>query len=293
MTDEFNFDHSVDQAWRRFGIRLSGVLSMMDETEPLLLQPCDPGDTQWYIRFTQEAKGWVEAYVPLILDGQPLSDEQVATLDDLGWKKNEKGFLLKYSQDLTVELADAANEVLRKVFHLEHPVFIHPSVLEEVLTEPAVEEEPNLPAREETAAFAYLSFIELTVGVREELTRIFGTPPMRDQDGDYAVRVGSTMIFVRITPDSQEIRLFSMIVHDIAGRSRAAEVLNDVNAHTRWVRFSLVRDKIIAALSLYATPFVPAHLRQAITEIATVADGVDDLLADSLHGKTTFPDEVS
>jgi hypothetical protein len=56
------------------------------------------------------------------------------------------------------------------------------------------------------------------------------------------------------------------------------------------VRFSLVRDKIIAVLSLYAVPFVPAHLRFAVEEMATVADGVDDLLAASLQGKTTFPD---
>jgi len=69
------------------------------------------------------------------------------------------------------------------------------------------------------------------------------------------------------------------------------EVLNDVNAHARWVRFYLVRDRIIVTMSVLASPFVPAHLRQAITEMTNVSDGVDELLAASLQGKTAFEDE--
>jgi len=149
------------------------------------------------------------------------------------------------------------------------------------------------PGGEEICAFAYLNEVQLAAAVAEELSEIFGSIPMRDQDGDFAIRVGSTMIFVRIPSDGKEIRLFSVLVHDLTGRSRAAEVINDVNAHSRWVRFAVVRDKIIATISIHAHPFVASHLRQAITEISNVADGVDGILADSLQGRTTFPEEAA
>ena len=293
MTDEFNFDQSVEQAWRRFSLRLANVLSMMDETEPLLLSPCELSDGQWYLRFAEEEKGLISASVPRCLGAEPLNDAQVATLIAEGWGSDDEGFHIVDSQDQTANLAEKSSVVLREVFQVEHPVFVTSNVLTDILTEPAVAEESVGESYEETAVFAYLNLIQLTAAISDELTEILGTPPVRDQDGDFAIRVGSTMIFIRITPDGSEIRLFSIIVHDITGRSRAAEVLNDVNAHTRWVRFSLVRDKIIAAMSLYASPFVPAHLRQAIAEMSKVADGVDDLLASSLQGKTTFPEEVS
>jgi hypothetical protein len=111
---------------------------------------------------------------------------------------------------------------------------------------------------------------------------------MRDADGDLAMRVGSAMVFVRVPADGQEVLVFAPVVHDVDGRSRATEVLNDINAHARWVRFALLRDRVFVTMSILGRPFVAAHLRQAIAEVCKVADGVDDLLAQSLHGRTAF-----
>jgi hypothetical protein len=79
-------------------------------------------------------------------------------------------------------------------------------------------------------------------------------------------------------------------VHDVAGRSRAAEVLNDLNVEARWVKFQLVRDRVFVSYSLLARPFVAAHLDQAVRIVSEVADGIDDELAAKLNGRTTFPD---
>ena len=65
-------------------------------------------------------------------------------------------------------------------------------------------------------------------------------------------------------PDGQEVVIFAAVVHDVAGRSRAAEVLNDLNVEARWVKFQLVRDRVFVTVSVLARPFVPAHLRQAV-----------------------------
>ena len=283
--DDFDFDHSVEQAWRRFAVRLENVLSMMDETEPLTLQPCDESET-WHMRFSQQAKDQITTFVPR----SGISAEEAEGLGKLGWGRDEEGFTCTGSQDDCGSIAWAAVVALREVFHVTHPVFLDSNVLAEILQEPEIVESSQ-SQREEMIVYGSLDEVQLAAAVAEELSEVFGAVPMRDQDSDFAVRVGSTMIFIRIPSDCKEIRLFSVLVHDIAGRSRAAEVINDINAHSRWVRFSLVGDKIFVTMSIHASPFVPSHLRQAITEMTNVADGVDGLLADSLQGKTTFPDE--
>ena len=103
-----------------------------------------------------------------------------------------------------------------------------------------------------------------------------------------AIRVGSTMVFLRSTPDGAELVLFSALVHDVTGRSRACEVLNDLNVESRYGRFALHRDRVFVQLSVAAQPFVPAHLHQALSALSQIADGIDDELATKLGGRTTF-----
>jgi len=287
ITDDFDFDHSVEQAWRRFTVRLENVLSMMDETEPLTLQPCDEAE-QWCVMFSQQAKDQITVVIPF----SGLTTEESQAVKALGWESGDQGFFLTNSQNRCGALAQAAVVVLRKVFLVTHPVFLDSNVLAEILQEPQISETADASGYESTIAYGPLDELQLAAAVADELSTILGTVPMRDQDGDFAVRVGSTMIFIRIPSDGKEVRLFSVLVHDVSGRSRATEVINDINAHSRWVRFSLVRDKIFVTMSIHACPFVPAHLRQALTEMTNVSDGVDDLLASSLQGKTTFPEEV-
>jgi hypothetical protein len=129
---------------------------------------------------------------------------------------------------------------------------------------------------------------ELDRLVGTELARIYGQEPFHDSEGDYAIRVGSTMVFVRIPSDAKEVIAFSAVVHDVTGRSRAAEVLNDLNSESRWVRFWLLRDKVFVSMSALARPFVPAHFHQVVHEVASAADSIDDHLAATLRGRTTF-----
>src|SRR5665647_2757731 len=101
---------------------------------------------------------------------------------------------------------------------------------------------------------------ELDRLVGTELARIYGQEPFHDSAGDYAIRVGSTMVFVRIRSDAKEAIAVSAVVHDVTGRSRAAEVLSDLSSERRWVRFWLLRDKVFVSMSARARPFVSAHI---------------------------------
>ena len=129
---------------------------------------------------------------------------------------------------------------------------------------------------------------ELDALVDEELRRTYRHPTLRNELGDVAIRVGSTMVFLRSTPDGAELVLFSALVHEVTGRSRACEVLNDLNVESRYGRFALHRDRVFVQLSVAAQPFVPAHLHQALSALSQIADGIDDELATKLGGRTTF-----
>jgi hypothetical protein len=168
-------------------------------------------------------------------------------------------------------------------------VFLAPDQLAEVLQpEPAPLPESRSYASDDVLATVPGSQEHLNDLVDEELSEMFGHRPIRDSEGDIAIRVGSTMLFLRTAPDGREIVVFAAVVHDVAGRSRAAEVLNDLNVDARWVKFQLIRDRVFVTLSVPARPFVPAHLHQAVRIMSEVADGIDDELATKLNGRTTF-----
>ena len=203
------------------------------------------------------------------------------------------------------------------MYGVQHPVFLDPDQLAEILrTEPSAIEGPDgatavatgtllaadpdsrgsglervRPAGRGVAMIAVLPADRdhLDALVETELGAAFGHPPIRDEEGDIVIRVGSTLVFLRTAADAQDVVLFSAVVHDVAGgRSRATEVLNDLNVESRWVKFQLVRDRVFVITSVPARPFVPAHLHQAVQVMSDVADGVDDELAAKLGGRTTF-----
>ena len=96
------------------------------------------------------------------------------------------------------------------------------------------------------------------------------------------------MVFVRTTPDASELLLFAALVHDVEGRSRAVEVLNDLNVQSRYGRFALHQDRVFVTMSVMARPFVATHLHQAVSIMSRLADGLDNELARKLRGRTTF-----
>ncbi|MGV8849837.1 MAG: T3SS (YopN, CesT) and YbjN peptide-binding chaperone 1 [Propionibacteriaceae bacterium] len=309
--DDFDIDRSTDEAWHSFAERLSEVLSMMDEDAELRLGTLAPDDdVSPYIAYDCPALGRLVAEASsnaVLADDYQLAASQLARMDELGWRAPTTegdtpsgNFTSDWSQEQTDDLAALSVTTMREVYGVLHPVFLAPDHLADVL-QPQGPAEPPYGARPATLVPDWYDAQAIMPGdaaaldalVETELTRIYGRPPFRDSEGDFAIRVGSTMIFVRVTPDAREVIAFSAVVHDVSGRSRAAEVLNDLNAESRWVRFWLLRDKVFGSMSVLAQPFVPAHFHQVVREVASVADSIDDHLAATLQGRTTFssPDE--
>ncbi|MEZ5085850.1 MAG: YbjN domain-containing protein [Tessaracoccus sp.] len=275
---DFDFDETNRLAWREFSERLDQVLSVMDDSSDLTISVTGKPDLG--VRFSYR-HGQVLALL--------LENGLSATWNVLGWRSpddDNPAFHASVDQDHTTELATLATRTLAGPLGVLHPVFLEPDQLAEVLRGNA---DWGAPEKKRTVVGVMPETqAELDGLVDAELADIMGYPALRDAQGDVAIRVGSTVVFLRSTPDLQELVVFSPLVHDVSGRSRACEVLNDLNVESRYGRFALHRDRVFVQLSVPANPFVPAHLRHALRVIAHIADGIDDELAGRLGGRTTF-----
>lgn len=291
--EDFDLDLSVDAAWRQFQDSLGDIVASIDDSDDLHIDADQreehPGCGR--LSFHADAPGEVTVRAagnPELAPADQLGADQVACLKTAGWEQQPDGsFTMTRSQDDANDLAAASVVALREAYGVQHPVFLVPDQLAEVLL--PQDRLPELASGERrTVVVEPRNATELDAMIGVALQDMFGYAPLRDHQGDYALRHGSVMVFVRATPDANEVIVFSVIVHDVDGRSRAVEVLNDFNAESRFVRFELIRDQVFVQMSLLARPFVPAHLRQAVRLVATLADGVDEALAQRLRGRTTF-----
>ncbi|MGH3337369.1 MAG: T3SS (YopN, CesT) and YbjN peptide-binding chaperone 1, partial [Propionibacteriaceae bacterium] len=238
-------------------------------------------------------------------DDFQLSSELLTEMERLGWQPPTVGeehspvsptanFWIELPQVESDRISELAVAVLRDVYGVQHPIFLAPDHLAEVLQPPPPPIEGGASNRTMELERADLMSTmprdqqHLNDLVDVELAKMYGHQPIRDAEGDVAIRVGSTMLFLRASRDGQEVVIFAAVVHDVAGRSRAAEVLNDLNVEARWVKFQLIRDRVFVSVSVLSRPFVPAHLHQAVRILSEVADGIDDELAAKLKGRTTF-----
>ncbi|WP_152363478.1 T3SS (YopN, CesT) and YbjN peptide-binding chaperone 1 [Microlunatus speluncae] len=300
--EDFDIDRSTAQAWAEFTDRLAEVVSMIDESGDLTIGTvADSGGPAPFVSFNSASAESEErrqirseaASNANLGEKFQLSADQLKLMEDLGWESptaepdGSSNFWTTRSQEESDDISRLAVGALRDVYGVLHPVFLAPSQLAEVLQpRPTGADTADLP--ESVVALLPGSKEHLDELIDAELTDLLGHPPIRDSEGDVAIRVGSTMVFLRSAADGREIIVFSTVVHEVDGRSRASEVLNDLNSEARWVKFQLIRDRVFVSMSIPARPFVPSHLRQAVRIMSDVADGIDDELANRLRGRTTF-----
>ncbi len=295
--DDFDIDRSTARAWSEFQVRLAEVLSMMDDSADLTIGTEAVTERAPYVRFRSPSRDLVRAEAAgnaSLGETFQLTPGQLAAMEEAGWgpPSGEPGgspdFTAERDQDDSETLSALAVAALRDVYGVQHPVFLAPDHLAEVLQTAPVATEGEVLDADDITAVLPSGRVHLDALVDAELMAIFGHAPLRDNEGDVAIRVGSAMLFLRTASDAREVVLFAPVVHDVAGRSRAAEVLNDLNVEARWVKFQLIRDRVFVTTSVQARPFVPAHLHHAVRIMAEVADSVDDELARKLNGRTTF-----
>ncbi len=292
--EDFDFDDTQREAWEDFAGRLDEVLSVMDATADLSISVATTTDCagpQPGILFTVLDDAVISAYVTGSDEGRPTAQE-ARGLAEFGWTPptdEEPRFHTAVAQEASADLAHLASDTLAGVFSVLHPIFLEPDQLAEIL-KGETDWTPLKPKKLKRSEVSIqpANRQDLDNLVAAELQRSFGHPPLRNEQGDVAIRVGSAILFLRSSEDASELILFSPLVHDVNGRSRACEVLNDLNVESRYGRFALHRDRVYVQVSVPARPFVPAHLNQALRAVSQIADGIDEELAVKLGGRTTF-----
>lgn len=298
--DDFDLDRSTAEAWDTFESRLSEVLSVMDDSSDLTIgSVATSTETVPFVRFHSISRDVVRAEAAsnaLLGEHYQLGAQQLNQFESTGWhpptaagERPTPNFWVEVDQEDSDRLAHLTVQVLRDIYGIQHPVFLAPDQLAEILQpRPEPLEGYSEFDPEDVVATVPVSREHLDDMMEAELAEMFGHQPMRDAEGDIAIRVGSTMLFLRTSADHREIIVFACLVHDVEGRSRAMEVLSDLNTTVRLVKFQLIRDRVFVTTSVFAHPFVPAHLRQAVRILSEVADGIDEELAVKLRGRTTF-----
>ncbi|WP_232821952.1 T3SS (YopN, CesT) and YbjN peptide-binding chaperone 1 [Desertihabitans aurantiacus] len=300
---DFDLDRSTDESWVEFEARLAEVVSMIDDTADFTLG-CVAVDDEAvpFVRFHSLDRDTLLAEAASnagVGEKYQLGPGELQRMAALGWQDPVTepehpgqpvtgNFWTIGEQERSAELAALAVRTLREVYGVQHPVFLAPDQLAEILTPQAQQEAVSEFDAEDVIAVIPAGADHLKAMVEAELTEMFGHTPLHDAEGDIAIRVGSTMLFLRLVNEAREVLVFASLVHEVEGRSRAVEVLNDLNSDARMVKFQLVRDRVFVTCTVPAHPFVPAHLHQAVTLMADVADGIDDELANKLRGRTTF-----
>lgn len=294
---DFDLDKATEDAWTLFADQLAEVVANMDESGDLRIDAREgnPDAGSVWFRFVAPDDIRAEATSNAELGEEHLlGAASLQLMEDAGWTSpdsDQPRFTALADQEDTASLAKLAVVALRDAYGVPHPAFLNPDQLSEILIQRPEEAELADYDPEDVVATVPVSKEHLDTMIALELEQLLGAPAIRDSDGDFAIRVGSSMVFVRATPDAHEVIVFSVVVHDVEGRSRAVEFLNDLNAESRYVRFELVRDRVFLQMSVLAHPFVPAHLLQAVRAVSEVADGVDEELARKFNGRTTFGQE--
>jgi hypothetical protein len=226
-----------------------------------------------------------------------LTEAMTAELLRVGWlppdhesPNGTRNFSCDVDRSGTDRLAAMAVSAFRDVWSVPHPTFLDAGSANLAL---GISMDTPRPGSAGTVANADPTSRE---GIQQlldmTLTDHLGQEPHKDGDGDIPIRSGSALVFIKVLEDQPLIELKSPLVVDISGRTRAAEVIADLNATWRMAKFVLIRDVVVVLVELMTDPFVPRHLLAALQFISTLADDLDDELATRLGGRLPFVDQA-
>lgn len=308
--DEFDLDRTVKRAWAVFQTRLADHVAAMADDDVVLVELGGADPTEGAAPYVQlEAAGGdlVRCEVSSNAHLDPLfalDARAERVLVELGWSTPTYGvddepdsgssnFHLDLERSYADRLAAMTVRAFRDVWSVAHPAFLVADALGDTPPDLDVGRSPDAEPPPLPEVAHPQGRDELQRVVDETLAVVFGHPPQKDTDGDIPVRSGSALVFVRVRPDAPVVEVFAPLVRDITGRTRAAEVVADLNRESTLIKFVLLDDAVLAVISLLATPFVPAHLHDMLAMLSQTADDIDDGLAERLNGRLMFDESTS
>lgn len=294
--------------WADFEAGLTaGIERMAIESFLILELPSDGAGERAYIQFAHwQDKDDESLHLRFEAAGsdnlpttRPLTPVQEERLAELGWRAPGPGevvrnFVYEWDAPLPIgEIAALAGRTLREVYGIGHPDELR---FRYALFDGSGEDDdidvgllPREQARRDTpkprVREAHSSAPALDI--EPSLRKWFGPDSLgRDVDGDFPVRVGSAIVYVRILPEA--IALFSCVLEDVEPTAALHAALNSANSHARYARVFWVGGRIIAAAELPAIGASGDQVATACAELGHLADRLDDVLHGRFGGIASF-----
>ncbi|WP_068159768.1 T3SS (YopN, CesT) and YbjN peptide-binding chaperone 1 [Rhodococcus phenolicus] len=120
--------------------------------------------------------------------------------------------------------------------------------------------------------------------VQQILSEVLDEAPEPDEDGDLPIWLADVLTYASVDAEDAVVELRTFLVERIGGRTRAAEVLGDLQSEWPDFKFVLHKDRVTAEQRVPASPLVPMHLVRAVGAIVPLVEEAR-VLASRLGGE--------
>ena len=248
----------------------------------------------------------------MLPDAYRLPRKAIGEMVALGWTPpgaagdHDERYSLTLSQDQAARLGGVLTRTLRDVYGAPHPAFLLYTVdSEAVPTEPgaAPATPPAVPSlgaarliatEDDTAGLpsqAELSVLPLPDQVATVLAALLKTTPESlpvDNDGDFGIRSGSAMVFVRVRQDPPLVDVFSPVLTEVTPTQPLFARLSELTARLPIGRLYCANNTVWASVPVIGRNFQATHLMLAVQVMTGLADELDDRLHGEFGGKRFF-----
>ncbi|MFE3289427.1 hypothetical protein [Rhodococcus sp. NPDC059234] len=299
------FDTSVERAWTEFQVRLADIIAAMREDDLLALELGEESSVEGFVpcvQFLAWGAGEVRCEVPsnAYLDPRHrLSAVDEDRLVELGWHRPTRqpddepdagspAFFVDKPANWADQLAAMAVTVFRETWSVPHPSFLRieaVGTIEAMAIEPVGLDDEDVFELDLSAAVVPRDEEHLYELVALTLARLFDEPPGDDGHSDFLLALGRVVGFVGPHLDGGEVQVRVPLVCDVSDRTRASELISDLNRRWPHLKFTLSTDRVEAWASVLANPYVPQHLIDMLEQLFAFARTVDDAFADRFGGR--------
>jgi len=291
--------------WAAFERRLAKALAAMaPETFLVLSVPAQGDDPGYYVQFASRAEDLRAEAVGSghLPPAQPLTVAQRERIRNLGWTEpadedTQRNAHRTWEAPAPVgEVAALAVETLREVYGAGDPGVLRfayeafPAGPDTLPALPSLGIRRDEPRRSPERGRKPKRARGLRTRVEKALATWLGVPRVvPDQDGDYPIRTGSAICYLRILDGvPPAISVFSPVLQDVKVTPDLLAAIDDINGRTRYGRVFTAGPVVLVVLEIPAIDLTPAHVAFACQELGALADHLDDALHGRFGGHVAF-----
>jgi hypothetical protein len=296
--NEMEMAPELEAAWQGFRSRLADALAAMSDDDVMVIE-VETGTSE------EELEG-AAPYVQFLCwdDGRALRAEVAGNdyldarhaltaeaedlLLEIGWESpaDDSGNFWTFGELRDADrLAAMAVRALREAFGVLHPAFLVGGLPGDDAPDSSPAPAAGPGADDEPLGVMPESDEHLRQLVDDALAPMLGGEVHHDGDGDVPIRTGSSVLFVHVEEERPEIRVFAILVDEIAHPERLPVELDILNREQRFARFYCNGDRVLLSHEICAVPFAARQLRAVVADLLMRVDSIARDLAARVGGQ--------